>query len=251
VDPFALACDPRCYVARPACEAALERLEAALGQGRVCAISGPPGIGKTLLLRVLEARLAGRSRSVFVPYGALEPTDFLRLVLGLMGRSAAAEPDPEQGLREEARRGAAVGRPLLLLLDDAQAIPLPSVRRLVALASGAAGALRLAAVAADDARSARVLAALGRELEHVRFASALSEGETARYVAARLAQAGVPPEALERLGPETVRWLHRESGGIPRRVHQLAGWLLHREGPVPDTTPSLAECGPALELDRR
>jgi type II secretory pathway predicted ATPase ExeA len=250
VDPFAPTCDPRGYVARPACETALARLEAAVAQGRPCAISGPPGLGKTLLLRVLEARLAGRARSVFVPYGALEPGDFCRLVLGLMGRSASAEPDPEQGLREEARRVAAVGVPLLLLLDDAQAIPLPSVRRLVALASESAGALRLAAVAADDPRAARVLAAFGSELAHVRFASAMSEEETARYVATRLAQASAPPATLARLGPETVRWLHRESSGVPRRVHQLAGWLLHRDDPAPDTTAPLATQGPALELDR-
>ena len=87
MDPFALTCAPRCYVARPACEAALASLEAALCAGRMCALSGPPGIGKTQLLRVLEARLAGRLRSVYVPYGALEPADFFRLVLGLMGRA--------------------------------------------------------------------------------------------------------------------------------------------------------------------
>jgi type II secretory pathway predicted ATPase ExeA len=251
VDPFALTCDPRRYVARPACEAALAQLEAALTAGRVGALAGPPGIGKTQLLRVLEARLAGGARSVFVPYGALDPGDFCRLVLGLLGRGASADPDPERALADEARRSAAVGRPLLLLLDDAQAIPLATVRRLAALAERLGGALRLLAAIADDARAAGALAALGREVEHVRLASAMSEDETTRYVAARLAHAVMPEDALARLDPETVRWLHRESGGIPRRIHQIAGWLLHRDDPVPDTVAPLAQGGPALELDRR
>jgi type II secretory pathway predicted ATPase ExeA len=250
VDPFALTCDPRRYVARPACEAVLARLEAAFGAGRACALAGPPGIGKTQLLRVLEARLAGRVHSVWVPYGALEPGDFCRLVLGLMGRGASAEPDPERALADEARRSAAVGQPLLLLLDDAQSIPLATVRRLAALAARADGALRLVAAVADAAHAARALAAFGRDVEHVRFASAMSEQETADYVAARLAQASTPPDALARLDPETVRWMHRESGGVPRRLHQIAGWLLHRDDPAPDTAPPLARSGPALELER-
>lgn len=250
MDPFALTCDPRRYVARPACDAVLERLEAAASARRTCALAGPPGIGKTQLLRVLEARLAGRARGVWVPYGALEPNDFFRLVLGLMGRSAPRDADPEHALAELATSGAAQGLPLLLVLDDAHAIPLPTVRRLASLAARLPNALCLLAAVADDARAARVLAALGREVEHVRFASAMSEAETARYVAARLAQAGAPPSALARLGPDTVRWLYRESAGVPRRVHQLAGWLLHRDDPVPDATPCFAEGGPDLELDR-
>jgi type II secretory pathway predicted ATPase ExeA len=249
VDPFALTCDPRRYVARPACEAVLSELEAALSAGRACALAGPPGIGKTQLLRVLEARLAERVRSVWVPYGALEPNDFFHLVLGLMARGASAE-DPERALAEEARRSAALGQPLLFLLDDAHAIPLATLRRLVALVARTDGALRVVAIVTDDARAARALAALGCDALHVRFASAMNEEETARYVAARLAQAGSPQGALARLDPETVRWMHRESGGVPRRVHQIAGWLLHRDDPAPDTSPPLAHGGPVLELDR-
>jgi type II secretory pathway predicted ATPase ExeA len=128
--------------------------------------------------------------------------------------------------------------------------PLATLRRLVALARELSGALRLLAAVADDARAARALAALGRGVAHVRFASAMSEAETERYVAARLAHAGAPPDALAKLAPDTVRWLHRESAGIPRRVHQLAGWLLHRDDPAPDTTEPLAANGPPLELDR-
>jgi len=249
MDPFALTCDPRAYVPRPASEAALAALEGALVRHRVCALSGPPGIGKTLLLRVLEARVAGRARCVYVPYGALEASDLCRLVLGLMSRSVPPETDPEQMLAEAARLEASAGRPLLLLLDDAHAIPQPTVRRLVALAALLGGALRLLAVPVDDARAARVLAALGADVGHVRFVSPMSEEETDRYVAARVARVGAPPDTVARITPQALRWLHRESAGIPRRLHQLVGWMLHRDDPAPDATPSLADGGPALELD--
>ena len=249
MDPFGLTCDPRWYVARPAAEDALARLEAAFAAGRTCALSGPPGIGKTQLLRVLEARLAARAHTLLVPYGALDAPDFFRLVLGLLGRDPRAHADPERAVAEQAESTATQGLPQLLLLDDAQAIPPPTVRRLRRLAEKGAGALRLVAAVADDARAARVLAAFGRGVEHVRFTEAMSGEETERYVAARLAHAGASPEALARLGPDTVRWLHRESAGVPRRVHQLAGWLLHRDDPVPDATPPLAQRGPPLDLD--
>jgi hypothetical protein len=54
----ALQPDPRAYVARPATEEALERLEAAVRLGRPGLLSGPAGTGKTLVLGLLAERLA-------------------------------------------------------------------------------------------------------------------------------------------------------------------------------------------------
>jgi type II secretory pathway predicted ATPase ExeA len=249
VDPFAFTCDPAAYVARPACEEALAALERALTARPIAALSGPPGIGKTLLLRVLESRIEPRLRCVYVPYGALDAAGLSRLVLGLLGRAVPAGPEPERQLADAAEAERAAGRALVLLLDDANAVPLPTLRWLVALVDSLGGALRLLAVPVDDALAARVLAALGPGLAHVRFAQPMDVDETARYVAGRLARAGAPAATLARLTPDVVRWLHRESAGVPRRLHQLAAWLLHHEGPAPDTTTRLADHGPWLDLD--
>jgi type II secretory pathway predicted ATPase ExeA len=248
VDPFAPTCDPKRYVPRPACEAALAELERFVRDGRVAALSGPPGIGKTLLLRVLQTRLAGSLHGVYLPYGALEFPELCRLALGLLGHRVAPEEDAEQAFLEVVRTAAARGQPLLLLLDDANAVPVHSLRRLVTLTTCLGGALRLLAVTVDDPRMARVLAALGRDVGHVRFTEPMNAAETERYVAERLGGTADPAQAS--LALERIEWLHRESGGVPRRLHRLAAWLLHPSGSAPDTTRHAPDRKDWLELDR-
>lgn len=249
MDPFALTSDPAAYVARPACEEALAELEDRVRSGPIVALSGPPGIGKTLLLRVLAQRLAGSLRCVYIPYGALEFRELCALVLGLQGLAHAGGADPEAELAAEARRSAARGVPLLLLLDDANAIPLATLRALVDFSRALGGALRLLAVPVDDERAARVLAALGAGASHVRLAQPMSGDETAHYVATRLALSGADDPALAALTAARVGWLHRESAGNPRRLHQLVAWILHRGTPAPDSVAPFSEAGPWLELD--
>ena len=73
-DPFHATADPDAYVQRDSCEQALEELCAGLGTGRqLFVLHGPPGFGKTLVLRLLPKRLQDAARMVYVPYGALEP----------------------------------------------------------------------------------------------------------------------------------------------------------------------------------
>jgi type II secretory pathway predicted ATPase ExeA len=249
VDPFALTCNPAAYVPRAACEATLAALEHALAAGEIAALTGPPGMGKTLLLRVLESRLRGRMRCVYLPYGALDARAFCQLVLGLLDYTVDPALDAEQQLAALLAEGTPTEPALLLLLDDANTVPLPTLRRLAALVRSLAGRLRLLAVPVDDVLAARTLAALGAGVLHVRFATPMSADETARYVAGRLATARADAGALARLTPDVVRWLHRESAGIPRRVHQLAAWILRHEGPAPDSVPRVADQGPWLELD--
>jgi type II secretory pathway predicted ATPase ExeA len=250
VDPFGLTSDPCAYVARPACEAALAELERLVRSGSIAALSGPPGIGKTLLLRVLERRLSGSLRSVYVPYGALGFAELCQLVLGLLELPVVSGGDAGLELAAQSRRAAARGEPLLLLLDDANAIPLATLRALVAATRSLGGALRLLAVPVDDARAARVLAALGVGVGHVRFAEPMSPAETASYVAGRLALSDESDSAPTSLTPDRVSWLHRESAGIPRRLHQLVAWILHRDGPAPDSIAPFSDAAAWLELDR-
>ena len=255
-DPFAVTCDPRLYVPRPASEAALARLEASVDAGaHCCVLSGPPGIGKTLLLRVLATRLAAEVRSVFLPYAALGLDDLCRWVLGLLEPIPRARAgDPRLQLLHQARQSGTRSRPLLLLLDDASALPRSTAHGLLELAGRARGGLRLVVVPVDDSRAGRVIAALGERVEHVRLATAMSEAETVHYVRQRLERCQAPPAIAARFDAATLRRLWWESGGNPRRLHALATCVLRSPprtggsaGPRA-AVPGGPSGGPALEL---
>jgi type II secretory pathway predicted ATPase ExeA len=225
LDPFASTADAASYLPREATEKALARLEDGFRRGRrVQVLSGPPGLGKTLLLHVLAARLEGEMRSVYLPYASLSWLDLCAWILGLLGEPVGSYPDRE--LLASARRSGQRGRPLLLLVDEASGIPKESAEQLGQLVVEAEGALRLLLVPVDDPRAGRVLAVLARDVEELRLSAPLSLEETERYVRTRLVRSGAPEAVLLRFDADTVAHLHRASGGNVRRLHHLAGEVL-------------------------
>jgi type II secretory pathway predicted ATPase ExeA len=225
VDPFASTADPAQYLPREATESALRMLEEGLRRGRrVQVLSGPPGLGKTLLLHVLASRLGGVFRTLYLPYASLGWPDLCAWVLGLLGEPPGSFPDRE--LLASARRSALQGRPLLLLVDEASSVPLESAERLAELVQEAEGALRLLLVPLDDPRAGRVLAVLARDAPELRLSAPLSPEETERYVRTRLIRAGVGLDVQQRFDAETVAQLHRASGGNVRTLHHLAGEVM-------------------------
>ena len=120
MDPFGDTCDPRLYVPRAATEAALEALRASLAAGRgVTVLSGPAGLGKTMLLRVLATQLVD-ARCVYLPYPALGIDELARVALDALGEPT----DPSVGAQSLAaalRHG--LGKPVVLIVDDASALP--------------------------------------------------------------------------------------------------------------------------------
>lgn len=121
------------------------------------------------------------------------------------------------------------GRALLLLIDEANSMPIETARALGALVAASEGALRLALVSTDDARASRVVAGLGVEVVEHRFDEPMSEAETCHYVTERLRRADAGPAAWRVLDATRIRGLHALSGGNPRRLHVLAAELLRGE----------------------
>ncbi|NNL65749.1 MAG: ATP-binding protein, partial [Myxococcales bacterium] len=121
-DPFESTANPAHYVARPACEGVLGALEQRIRQGtHPVALTGPAGFGKTFLLQVLSERLRGTFRVVGLPYPALSGPELCRWVLDSLG--AAAGDDPEGSLLDFAFRTASEHGEILILVDDASALP--------------------------------------------------------------------------------------------------------------------------------
>lgn len=213
---------------RAATERALAELaRAALDGGGPVALTGPLGLGKTLLLRVLAQRLAARAQSIYLPYPALPPEGLCAWALRELG--LLESDNPEAALVAHARALAEAGRVLVVMLDEGAGLPVASARGLVDLCAESRGALRLVVAATDGVASGSVLAALGAGAKEVRLRTAMSAAETAGYVARRLAQADAEPVLRARFGSRELARLHAATGGVPRRVHVLAARLARGE----------------------
>lgn len=224
-EPFGETANPGAYVPREATEDALLELERLVRAGRTTAITAPPGLGKSLLLRLLERRLAPGFCCLFLPYAALTLDELCAWTLGLLGSEPLEEPKTEL-LREVRSRGD--GELLVLLIDDAGSMPLETARGLGRLILESGNRIRVVVGAADDAASSRVLAALHTEIAEIRFAEPMTALETRLYVQTRLEQAGVEASLRARFDEEALGTIHRLSGGVPRRIHDLAGSLLDK-----------------------
>jgi type II secretory pathway predicted ATPase ExeA len=220
VDPFGVTSDPAFYVPRLGTEAALTALREGFAAGRrISVLTGPPGLGKTMVLHVLARDLTS-ARPRFLPYSALSPDELAHLVLGDRERTAG-EPALD-ALARLARKESE--RPLVLLIDDAGALPAETSRALRDLADQLAGALRVVAAIADEARQGASVAALGDGVHHVRLKQPMLAREVGTYVRRRLELAGAKTDALH---PKQIEWLAAESAGVPRVLNTLAARLLH------------------------
>jgi type II secretory pathway predicted ATPase ExeA len=224
-DPFASTADPAAYVPRTATEGVLVRLEMALREGaRVICLGGPAGSGKTLLLRVLEERIAGDFEAIHVAYPNLAPDEFCEWALVELDAFERAS-DPEQALAARIARGAASGHPpLVWLIDDADSMPSETLLRLLRLQKRAGDAMRTVFVRAND-RPLVELAMANLPSVDITLEGEMGSAEMAHYVRARLDYAGADPHQRAQLEGE-LDALYACSHGNPARLHAAAAALL-------------------------
>ena len=236
--------DPACYVARPATDRVVEQL--AVWSRRddrgstVSAIVGTPGLGKTMLLRLVEKvwseDSAEPSGALYLPYGGLALRDLVAWIYGLLGR---AEPSIE-GLAESGdvegesfERLALLGRgrerPFFLLIDDADSLTPGTLQAFASRLPTQAAPLRIVLALNPDSKATRLLAALAAlEPLEISFRDRLSVEETGDYLRGRMRHAGFPEVEISRVDADEARRVHALSAGIPRAVHPVAAAVFER-----------------------
>lgn len=234
---FSETSDPDAYVERAATANALAAIEAwldadALGS-TVAAIVGTPGIGKTMLLRVVAARLfdtppllagtlaAAHARALYVPHPGLTPVDLATWVHAQLGRPCPALPDAAAAGTALLALGGSL--PLVLLVDDADAMPPETTQMFIQRLPALQSPVRLLLALNPDSRGSRLLASFhALRPKEVRFRERMSIGETASYLRARMRWAGFPTQVIAEVDLAEAQRLHSLSNGVPRALHAIA-----------------------------
>jgi type II secretory pathway predicted ATPase ExeA len=258
-DPFELEPSTAFYIPRPATVQALAALQASIENDEpMVLLCGPPGIGKTLLLRLLRRRIEGRMSCVVLDAGEGESAEALcASALRALDGPSAGSP-----VEELARASADRGRGVLLLIDRAESLPAEDAQRLLELAARCPS-LQIVLAAERPARDHAWLQSPDPRIALVELCQPMSPREVVEYLHARLDLAVAPADMRRRLDWRSWPQLVRESRGNPALLHHLAhrrlegaGALepparllsLPRQGRAPAHWPWLALGGSALAL---
>ncbi|WP_375193817.1 ExeA family protein [Marinobacter sp.] len=228
--PFALTPNTRYFLRAPSHGDALELLLVALRQREgFIKISGEVGTGKTLLCRLLLNELEQQAHTAYIPNPRLTPETLYEAVAEELGVDLAGCANSHQVLKaiNESLIGHAMERrPVVLVIDEAQAMPEETIEALRLLTNLETESMRLLQVVLfgqpelDALLQKPSLRQLNQRITfHYRLAP-LDRQSVAQYLRHRLAQAGY--NGADLFTPGALRLIARASGGIPRLVNILA-----------------------------
>jgi len=233
--PFQLTPDPRFYVDTQTHRKAMAYLTYGLGQGEgFIIITGDVGAGKTTLVgRLLQT--IDRSKLVVanIVTSLVDADNLLKMIatgLGINAENldvATLLTRIENFLRVQHQQG----RRVLLIVDEAQNLPIGSLEQLRMLSNFSAGAQPLSQTILLGQPEFREKLASSSELEQLRqrviathHLSAMEPKEVQPYIEHRMTCVGWAgnPAFDERLFGE----IYDATGGIPRRINQILNRLL-------------------------
>jgi general secretion pathway protein A len=227
--PFALTPDPDYLYPSRGHQEALSYLRYGIEtHAGFVVITGAIGSGKTTVLQTLFRGLDTHTTVARVMNTLLDPRELLESAMIDVGLDASGKSKPQM-LKEFGEflvRERSAGRSVLLAIDEAQNLTLPSleeIRMLSNLETEKSKLLQIVLIGQPDLRDK-----LDRpELEQLRqrvtvsyHLEPLDADETAHYVNHRLARAALGPPMVFR--PDVTARIHARSGGVPRLINVIA-----------------------------
>jgi MSHA biogenesis protein MshM len=226
--PFGITPDTSYFFACRSIQEALNTLLIAVANGEgFIKITGEVGTGKTLLCRKFLSTLGPNWVSAYIPNPNLEPRVILLALADELGLSGAIErhrleKDLTQRLLDIARQGKRV----VLCMDEAQAMPLPTLETVRLLTNLETEKRKLMQVVLfgqpelDRKLASESVRQLRQRITFQYTLNALARHEVAAYVAHRMTIAGHsgPPLFAE----AALKAIHLASRGVPRLVNILA-----------------------------
>lgn len=229
--PFSKTPDPEFLFQSRQHAEALARLSHALEEREVAVLTGEVGTGKTTLSRALVDAFAERCRFSFVLHPALPPAQLLGAVAEGFGLAPLRrKAEAFAALAEHVARLDEEGSFGVVVVDEAQLLPgrpaFDELRVVTNLAADDRALVGLVLIGQPELRER--IREKGGEAFAQRVGVAFHLGpldleETNAYIGHRLAVAG---RAEPLFDEGAVAALHRHSGGVPRRINQLAASAL-------------------------
>lgn len=199
-----------------------------MGEGFMKVV-GEVGTGKTLLCRRFLAKLPEGTVSAYIPNPALRPRA-LMLALARELQIDAGERATEYDLRTMLERAlvghARAGRPVVILLDEAQTLPLPTLeilRLLSNLETEKAKLMQLVLFGQpelDRRLAKRVVRQLRQRIAFSARLEPMRAHEIGAYIEHRMRVAGY--SGASAFSDTALRVLTTASGGVPRLANVLA-----------------------------
>ncbi len=233
--PFQLTPDARFYFESRTHKKAMAYLGYGLAQGEgFIVITGDIGAGKSTLVAHLMATIdRARLNAINIVSTQVEGTDMLRLVAQGLGLSTAGIEKAQllemvEGQLEEQAR---TGRRTLLIVDEAQNLPVSALEELRMLSNYQVGGRALLQIFLLGQPEFREELAKSESLEQLRqrviathHLEPMGENELEPYILHRLELAGSGGRpAFE---ATALAEIYRQTSGVPRRVNQLASRIL-------------------------